>query len=188
MRDLIYSPTSGTVLKVTTLKATYDAIEVTPEYHIEGTVATIEDGVLIFNEVGEVTVTATYNGESISRTYSCIDVSDIQDITSRMTNGYSIPTPNVGNVHPYTTTIEVNTSSIVLDTTDIGYLYINGQGGKTALLWCFTDENNIVISKATETLLMRNEILNIPSNAKKVVINLTTYFGYNTKKLEVVYK
>ena len=63
-------PVDGFVLKVTALKTIYDGIEVTPEYTIEGTVATIEDGVLIFSEVGEVTVTATYNGESVSRTYS----------------------------------------------------------------------------------------------------------------------
>ena len=63
-------PQSGNVSKVTSLKATYDAVEVTPEYTVDGTVATIEDGVLTFSEVGEVTVTATYNGESVSRTYS----------------------------------------------------------------------------------------------------------------------
>ena len=63
-------PQSGNVSKVTTLKATYDAIEVTPEYTIEGTAAILDGNILTFNEIGEVTVTATYNSESVSRTYS----------------------------------------------------------------------------------------------------------------------
>ena len=70
IEGITLKPVDGIVSKVITLKTTYDGIEVTPEYTIEGTVATIEDGVLTFSEVGEVTVTATYNGESVSRTYS----------------------------------------------------------------------------------------------------------------------
>ena len=290
-------PSDGFVSKVTTLKTTYDGIKVTPVYTVEGTAANIsEDGVLIFSEEGEVTVTATYNGESVSRTYSWVGIDTIpiangvalenngtttanstmstvgfiptngatkitwgvdggtlgvlceykedgtfvdywgaqsnprtitltgganniqlkasfstahlnnayvknavtgeilwpinmeNNITSQMTNGHNIPTPNVGEVHTYTTGTDAATSSIVLDVTNLAYLRINGQGGTVSLLWCFTDENDIVISRAEEKLMMQDEILNIPSNAKKVVINLTSGFGYQTKKLEVVYK
>lgn len=63
-------PVDGDVLKIITLKATYYGIEVTPKYTIEGTAATLNGNILTFNEIGEVTVTATYNGESVSRTYS----------------------------------------------------------------------------------------------------------------------
>lgn len=69
----IVSPDRGVVYSNTLqLRYYYEGLPVLPEFSLVGDAVITSDGLLTFNSAGEVTVIATYEGESVSSTYTYI--------------------------------------------------------------------------------------------------------------------
>lgn len=161
------------VLKVTTLKATYKLIEITPEYTIEGASATLEGNILTFNEIGEVTVTATYNGESVSRTYSG-NPNNISFNSWEYNKAY-VTNLNIGDTFTgeYLTTEVSGWKCGIIPISNVSSVIITGAGGSRPRLYCFVDAGNKVLQVASASYQAYNEWIDVPQGAKYLIVNIS---------------
>lgn len=127
--NLILSPKSGAIFEKTLqLRCYYEGLPVLPEFSLVGDATITSDGLLTFNSVGEVTVTATYEGESVSRTYTYITANNQELVTVGTliyysNNGnkrwrYSIPNQDL--TKDFTCTVEVLSGSPIKSGVGVG--------------------------------------------------------------------
>ena len=92
------TPDGGFVDSTTQITVKYDGEEVKPQFSIESNVATIDDnGLLVFSDYGEATVTITYNGESVTIIYK-YSQAPIENGVALQNNGQTIVNANMSTV------------------------------------------------------------------------------------------
>lgn len=91
----------------------------------------------------------SFNAEHIICNYGVGKVCDVTPVTSQSGLHYAV--------------VEL--------TDEDKYCRINGLGGNGPRLWCFLDENNIILSVAEANAEANNLLLRVPENAKRLIIN-----------------
>lgn len=165
----ILQPNSTNVRDITTY---YRGSIVTPEYSLNSDIAVIEGNILVFNEVGSVELTVTYNGlsKTVEVYYQPILVKKGVVYKTNLT---------IGSKFNYTEHIlndeeKLVWESWVVDTTNFSSITITGAGGIAPRLYCFIDSDGNVLSVAGELLTLTNTTIQIPTNATTCILNFNT--------------
>ena len=125
----IVSPDSGEVYSNTLqLRCYYEGSPVLPEFSLVGDATITSDGLLTFNSVGEVTVTAAYEGESVSRAYTYTIANNQELVTVDTLIYYSnsgnkrwrYSIPNQDLTKDFTCTVEVLSGSPIKSGVGVG--------------------------------------------------------------------
>ena len=96
---------------------------------------------------------------------------EMRDITDTFLVGEYIPIGSVGNKQDYKTSSASNTCYLLIDIDGEDVVRITGRGGSVARLYCFVDEQDVVISVCKSNISIDEMLLKIPQNAKKMIIN-----------------
>lgn len=128
--------TSGyeTANKTIELVTKWYGVNIVPEWSIDSDVATIEGNVLTFNTSGSVTVTATYEGVSVSETFSYIpdSIEYLQANGGQYVDTLYNPGPTTEFDLDVYLSNEGTTSGAIWSTVDDTYTFSCNQGGDNA--------------------------------------------------------
>lgn len=128
-------------------------------------------------------------GGELSRVFGAINA------TQYMVGGYSIvfttggyisDNVSVGTAVTMTPTSNANYAYAVVSCTEGDQFTINGTGVSNALLWCFVDEDNKVLTKSALNATGTNLQIIAPANANKLILNTSVSGMGNCIKGQII--
>lgn len=109
----------------------------------------------------------------------------VGNIVSPKGSGYISTKVDIGTVVNEKVTSDSNFAYYVFNVDATKKLEITGHGGVNGLLWAFVDDNNLLISRSLGGLVLNKEIVDVPENANKAIINVRVSSDYEIRVLSL---
>ena len=106
---------------------------------------------------------------------------NLREVTEYEKNYYCITSQGVGNTCTFQKISDEGWHNFIINCSHIENIIITGTatGGTNARLWCFVDKDDIIISVADIGAIANNLLIKVPSEAKKLIVNVKKSATYS---------
>ena len=126
----------------------------------------------LINSGAEIYVECEKNATLQDKVDEALYYATLENISEiKLTSGYIYTNVDIGDTVDLTAISSNITKSAVIDCTGYDNVSISGHGGENGRLWAFVDEDDRLISKSDESITVSNLVLQVPANAKSLIIN-----------------
>lgn len=125
------------------------------------------------------------NGKDNIKDLNKLQHETVGNIVSPKGSGYISTKVDIGTVVNERVTSDNNFVHYVFNVDATKKLEITGNGGFNGLLWAFVDDNDLLISRSLGGLVLNKEIVDVPENASKAIINVRVSSDYEIRVLSL---